>query len=196
MSSWLPTATIAIEDKRFYQHGGIDYVGIMRALWSDLSAGKVVQGGSTITQQLVRNLYTGSQRTFQRKIKEACLAIKLSDKLSKQQILEEYLNTVYYGNHAYGVAGRRRDVLLEAGVGAEPPPGLADRRVAPGALGRRPVPRSPGGNRSPQRGAAGDGERRNDHACAGALGGEGHEARPEAGPHLHDGSGSPTSSHT
>lgn len=103
MSSWLPVATIAIEDKRFYEHGGIDYVGIMRALWSDISAGKVVQGGSTITQQLVRNLYTGSQRTFQRKIKEACLAIKLSDKLSKQQILEKYLNTVYYGNHAYGV---------------------------------------------------------------------------------------------
>jgi penicillin-binding protein 1A len=104
MSSWLPTATIAIEDKRFYQHGGIDYVGIMRALWSDVSAGKVVQGGSTITQQLVRNLYTGgSQRTFQHKIKEACLAIKLAAKLPKQQILEEYLNTVYYGNHAYGV---------------------------------------------------------------------------------------------
>jgi penicillin-binding protein 1A len=104
MSSWLPIATVAIEDRRFYEHGGIDYVGIMRAFWSDLSAGKVVQGGSTITQQLVRNLYTGgSQRTFQRKIKEACLAIKLADKLPKQQILEEYLNTVYYGNHAYGV---------------------------------------------------------------------------------------------
>jgi penicillin-binding protein 1A len=103
MSHWLPTATIAIEDKRFYQHGGIDYVGIIRALWSDVSAGRVVQGGSTITQQLVRNLYTGSQRTFQRKIKEACLAIKLADKLPKQKILEEYLNTVYYGNHAYGV---------------------------------------------------------------------------------------------
>ncbi len=103
MGSWLPSATIAIEDKRFYQHGGIDYVGILRALWSDVSAGKVVQGGSTITQQLVRNLYTGSQRTFRRKLKEACLAIKLADKLPKQQILEEYLNTVYYGNHAYGV---------------------------------------------------------------------------------------------
>jgi penicillin-binding protein 1A len=103
MTSWLPAATIAIEDKRFYQHGGIDYVGIMRALWSDISAGKVVQGGSTITQQLVRNLYTGSQRTFQRKVKEACLAIKLSDSIPKRQILEEYLNTVYYGNHAYGV---------------------------------------------------------------------------------------------
>ena len=102
MSHWLPIATVSIEDRRFYQHGGIDYVGIIRALWSDLSAGKVVQGGSTITQQLVRDLYTGQQRTFQRKIKEACLAIKLSDKLSKRQILERYLNTVYYGNHAYG----------------------------------------------------------------------------------------------
>jgi penicillin-binding protein 1A len=103
MSRWLPIATVSVEDKRFYEHGGIDYVGIVRALWSDVSAGKVVQGGSTITQQLVRDLYTGQQRTLQRKIKEACLAIKLSDKLSKKQILQKYLNTVYYGNHAYGV---------------------------------------------------------------------------------------------
>jgi penicillin-binding protein 1A len=103
MSRWLPRASIAIEDRRFYQHGGVDYEGIARAAWKDLTAGKVVEGGSTITQQLVRNLYTGREKTFNRKLREACLAIKLSDKLSKQQILNEYLNTVYYGNHAYGV---------------------------------------------------------------------------------------------
>jgi penicillin-binding protein 1A len=103
MTPWLPKATVAVEDKRFYQHGGIDYVGILRALWADVSAGKVVQGGSTISQQLVRNMYTGSERTFERKIKEACLAIKLSDKWSRARILQTYLNTVYYGNHAYGV---------------------------------------------------------------------------------------------
>ena len=67
-----------VEDRRFYQHGGVDYEGIARALWSDVSAGKVVEGGSTIAQQLVRNLYTGREQTFERKIKEACLAIKLS----------------------------------------------------------------------------------------------------------------------
>jgi penicillin-binding protein 1A len=103
MSFWLPKATIAVEDKRFYQHGGIDYVGILRALWADVSAGKVVEGGSTITQQLVRNMYTGREKTFDRKVKEACLAIKLADRWSRPKILQTYLNTVYYGNHAYGV---------------------------------------------------------------------------------------------
>jgi penicillin-binding protein 1A len=103
MSRWLPAGTIAIEDRRFYEHGGVDYVGIARALWRDVSAGKVVEGGSTIAQQLVRNLYTGRERTFERKVKEACLAIKLSSRWSKSKILADYLNTVYYGNHAYGV---------------------------------------------------------------------------------------------
>jgi penicillin-binding protein 1A len=103
MSGWLPKATVAVEDRRFYEHGGIDYVGILRALWADVSAGKVVEGGSTITQQLVRNMYTGREQTFERKIKEACLAIKLADRWPKRKILQTYLNTVYYGNHAYGV---------------------------------------------------------------------------------------------
>jgi penicillin-binding protein 1A len=103
MSPWLPKATVAVEDRRFYQHGGIDYIGIGRALVRDVKAGKIVQGGSTITQQLVRNLYTGREQTLERKVKEACLAIKLSDKWSKNEILADYLNTVYYGNHAYGV---------------------------------------------------------------------------------------------
>ena len=103
MSKWLPRATVAIEDRRFWEHGGVDYVGIARAAWNDVSAGKVVEGGSTITQQLVRNLYTGQEKTFTRKIKEACLAIKLAQKWPKQKVLDEYLNTVYYGNHAYGV---------------------------------------------------------------------------------------------
>ncbi len=103
MSGWLPKATVAVEDKRFYEHGGVDYVGILRALWTDVGAGRVVEGGSTISQQLVRNMYVGREQTFERKIKEACLAIKLSDRWSKSKILQTYLNTVYYGNHAYGV---------------------------------------------------------------------------------------------
>jgi penicillin-binding protein 1A len=103
MSPWLPKATVAIEDRRFYEHGGVDYEGIARALWRDVSAGKALEGGSTITQQLVRQLYIGNERTLQRKVKEACLAIKLSRRWSKQRILKEYLNTVYFGNHAYGV---------------------------------------------------------------------------------------------
>src|SRR3954463_13112312 len=102
-AKWLPRATISIEDRRFYQHGGVDYEGIARAAWKDVTAGKVVEGGSTITQQLVRNLYIGQEKTLNRKVKEACLAIKLSRKWPKSKILDEYLNTVYYGNHAYGV---------------------------------------------------------------------------------------------
>jgi len=103
VSPWMRKATVAIEDHRFYQHGGVDYEGIARAAWKDLSAGHVVQGGSTITQQLVRNLYISKERTFKRKVKEACLAIKLSRRWSKDKILGEYMNQVYFGNHAYGI---------------------------------------------------------------------------------------------
>jgi len=103
VSVWERRATVAIEDRRFYKHGGVDYQGILRAAWSDLRAGHVVQGGSTIAQQLVRNLYISKERTFKRKIKEACLAIKLSRRWSKDRILSEYMNQVYYGNHAYGI---------------------------------------------------------------------------------------------
>ena len=103
ISIWERRATVAIEDHRFYEHGGVDYQGIIRAAWSDLRAGHVVQGGSTIAQQLVRNLYISKERTFKRKVKEACLAIKLSRRWSKDRILTEYMNQVYYGNHAYGI---------------------------------------------------------------------------------------------
>ncbi|MDX6455145.1 MAG: penicillin-binding protein [Gaiellaceae bacterium] len=103
MSPWLPKATVAIEDSRFWQHGALDYQGIARALYEDLSAGKIVQGGSTITQQLVRNLYIGdADRTLTRKVKEACLAEKLAKRWTKPQILAGYLNEVFYGRHAYG----------------------------------------------------------------------------------------------
>jgi penicillin-binding protein 1A len=103
VSPWMRRATVAIEDRRFYRHGGVDYVGISRALWTDLTAGEIVQGGSTLTQQLVRNLYISRERTLQRKLKEACLAIKLSRHWPKNRILQEWLNQVYFGNHAYGV---------------------------------------------------------------------------------------------
>ena len=103
VSAWMPKATVAIEDRRFYSHGGIDPQGIARAIVADAKARSVVQGGSTITQQLVRNLYISNERTIQRKLKEACLALKLNDAWSKERILESYLNQVYYGNLAYGI---------------------------------------------------------------------------------------------
>jgi penicillin-binding protein 1A len=109
ISRWMPKATIAIEDRRFYAHGGLDVEGIARAAAKNLRAHRVVEGGSTITQQLVRNLYPiTSERTVQRKLKEACLAIKLDRSWSKQEILVGYMNQVYYGNHAYGVEAAAR----------------------------------------------------------------------------------------
>src|SRR5436190_14489618 len=104
MSAWAPKATVAIEDRRFWQHGALDYPGIARALFANVRAGHVVQGGSTITQQLARNLYIKKpSQTFGRKATEACLAIKLAREKSKHWILNAYINQVFYGNRAYGV---------------------------------------------------------------------------------------------
>ena len=103
INPWMAKATVAIEDRRFYQHGGIDPIGIVRAVVADVRAGKIVEGGSTITQELVRNLYLTRERTLKRKLIEACLAIKLANHWSKQRILTAYMNEVYYGNHAYGI---------------------------------------------------------------------------------------------
>jgi len=110
VSPWLPTATVAIEDRRFYEHDGLDYEGIVRAALENYAARDVVQGGSTITQQLVRNLYrpVGTERTLERKVKEACLALKLDAAWTKETILETYMNQVYYGNRAYGVEAAAR----------------------------------------------------------------------------------------
>src|SRR5213075_1306576 len=104
MSKWVPRATVAIEDRRFWSHGALDYAGIARALFANVRAGHVVQGGSTITQQLARNLYIKKpSQTFGRKATEACLAIKLAREKSKNWILAAYMNQVFYGNHAYGI---------------------------------------------------------------------------------------------
>jgi penicillin-binding protein 1A len=113
ISPWVPTATVAIEDRRFYEHGGVDPVGILRAVVADVRARKVVQGGSTITQELVRNLYLSREQTLKRKLTEACLAIKLSRHWSKDRILTAYLNQVYYGNHAYGIEAAAETYFAE-----------------------------------------------------------------------------------
>ena len=103
MSPWIRKATIAVEDRRFYEHDGVDIEGIARAAVADVKAGRIVEGGSTITQQLVRNLYISRERTVQRKVKEACLATKLDGAWTKHRILTTYLNQVYYGSQAYGI---------------------------------------------------------------------------------------------
>lgn len=96
-------AVVAIEDKRFYQHHGIDFQGLARALWEDIKAGSMVQGASTIEGQYIDNAYLGQQHSFTRKIREMWLAWQLDDKLSKDQILTDYLNTIPFGEGSYGV---------------------------------------------------------------------------------------------
>ena len=96
-------AIVAIEDKRFYDHNGVDLRGIGRAVWADVTNKKVVQGGSTITQQLVKNSCVTNARTISRKLKEAALAWQLEQHWQKLRILTAYLNTIYFGNGAYGI---------------------------------------------------------------------------------------------
>lgn len=98
----LRQAVIATEDQRFYEHGGVDPLGIARALWVDATQGKS-HGGSTITQQYVKNAFVTPEFSLKRKVKEALLAYRVEKQLSKDQILELYLNTIYFGHGAYGV---------------------------------------------------------------------------------------------
>ena len=150
ISPYLRTGTVAIEDRRFWQHGALDYQGILRALYSDVSAGRIVQGGSTITQELVRNLYIGNaSRTLSRKLKEACLAIKLAQVWSKPRILNAYLNEVFYGRAAHGAQAaaetffstRAQDLSLAQSAllaGLPQAPSVYDPLLHPAAaMGRR-----------------------------------------------------------
>ena len=125
MPAFLPEAVIATEDRRFYSHFGIDLWGTVRAAFADLRAGHVVQGGSTITQQLAKNVFLTNERTFSRKIQETLLALWLEHEFTKNQILEIYLNRVYLGAGTYGVdaaahryfaKSARRVTLYEAAV--------------------------------------------------------------------------------
>jgi penicillin-binding protein 1A len=144
----LRDAVIATEDAEFYDHPGVDVTSTARAAIANLRSGEVSQGGSTITQQLVKNLYTGADKTIERKVNEAVLALKLERELSKDEILAKYLNIVYFGHGAYGVQAaaqtyfdvpaRELDVVqsaMLAGLLAAPShwdpieyPGAADRR--------------------------------------------------------------------
>ncbi len=99
----LKQAVVAAEDKRFYSHQGFDIMSAFRALWADFRNKEVVQGGSTITQQYVKKAYTGDEQTLARKIREAVLAGQLDRKVTKDEILYRYLNTIYFGGGAYGI---------------------------------------------------------------------------------------------
>ena len=97
-------AVIAVEDARFFEHPGLDVIGIARAGWMNLRRGGKVEGASTITQQLARALLLSPERTYVRKFKELLLAYKIETVLSKDQILETYLNQIYFGQGAYGAS--------------------------------------------------------------------------------------------
>ena len=99
----LQHAFIAVEDNRFYEHNGVDPRGLLRAAWSNINEREISEGGSTITQQLAKNAYLTQDRTMQRKIQEMFLAMKLEKQYTKQEILELYLNQIYFGQGAYGV---------------------------------------------------------------------------------------------
>jgi len=105
---FLQKAVVAVEDARFYEHGGIDVRGIARALVKDVVKGKLVEGGSTITQQLIKNKYLSGKKTIDRKIEEARMAMEFEKKYTKKQILEMYFNEIYYGNGAWGIAQAAR----------------------------------------------------------------------------------------
>jgi penicillin-binding protein 1A len=144
-------AIVAIEDRRFYEHRGIDLRGMLRAIWADMRHSKVVQGGSTITQQFVKNSYVTNERSIGRKLKEAALAWQLEQQWSKDKILTAYLNTIYFGNGAYGIQqaavayfghGASKLTLPEAALLAGIPsdPSLYDPATNPkAARGRRRV---------------------------------------------------------
>ena len=104
-------ATVAVEDRRFYSHLGVDPIGVARSIKVRLDRGRWVQGGSTITQQLARNVFLSSQKKFGRKFREWILALAIERKFSKEQVLELYLNKVYYGGGSYGIDAASRKIF-------------------------------------------------------------------------------------
>ncbi len=142
-------AIVAVEDQRFYEHNGVDVRGIARALWQDVQQQGIVEGGSTITQQFVKNAYIRNERTLARKVREAALAWQLEQRWSKDRILTAYLNTIYFGHGAYGIQQAARvyfkksaleltlaESALLAGIPADPT--LYDPAASPrSAISRR-----------------------------------------------------------
>jgi penicillin-binding protein 1A len=145
---YLPAAAVAVEDRRFWSHGGLDLIGIARAMLVNLRAGHVVQGGSTITQQVAKNLFLSNARTFRRKVQELLLTLWLERSFSKTEILEIWLNRVYLGSGAWGVdaaarmyfgVSARKVTLWQAAVLAGLPraPSRFSPRVDPAAAAAR-----------------------------------------------------------
>src|SRR5205823_2508434 len=120
ISPWMKHAIVAVEDRRYYEHRGVDVRGMARAVWADVTHHGAVQGGSTITQQFVKNAYLSSRKSIGRKLVEAALAWQLEQKWTKDKILTSYLNTVYFGNGAYGVEQASRIYFQHRAVTLNP----------------------------------------------------------------------------
>lgn len=114
MPDAIKNAVIAVEDKDFFKHGGVDWKAVARAMWADVVNSSIVEGGSTITQQYIKNAYVGPKRTLWRKIEEAYLAYQLEHKYSKNKILELYLNDIYFGRGCYGIFTAARKYYVKA----------------------------------------------------------------------------------
>ena len=168
MSPWLPKAVIATEDRRFYSHFGIDPIGLARALFADLRSGHLVQGGSTITQQLAKTVFLTPERSLSRKVREALLALWLERHFTKDQILEIYLNRVYLGAGTYGVDARGTPLFRQVGGEAEPLRERGDRRPVEGADPVQPDPRQASGRDARRPGARPDGRDRRDRPATSA----------------------------
>ena len=145
---YLPAAAVAVEDRRFYEHGGLDVIGIARAAWVNLTTGRLVQGGSTLTQQVAKNLFLTNARTLRRKVQEVLLTLWLERSFTKKEILEIWLNRVYLGSGAWGVdaaarmyfgVSARRVALWQAAVLAGLPraPSRFNPRADPAAAAAR-----------------------------------------------------------
>ena len=145
MSAWLPKATVAIEDRRYWQHGGVDYVGIARAAWTDVTArARSSRAARRSRSSSCATSTPASEKTFNRKLKEACLAIKLSQKWSKDQDPRRVPEHRLLRQPRLRRRGRGADVLLQAREPADAAAGGAARRAAAGAVGLRPVPQPAG----------------------------------------------------
>jgi penicillin-binding protein 1A len=132
-------AIVAVEDKRFYEHRGVDLRAIGRAFWADVQNKAVVQGGSTITQQFIKNAYLKDQRSVARKLKEAALAWQLEQDWSKEEILSAYLNTIYFGNGAYGVEQAARTYFGKKAIDLTIPEAALLAGLPPDPAGYDPV---------------------------------------------------------
>ena len=139
VSPEMQNALLAAEDKDFFKHGGVDPLGIARAAWLDIRGGAGTHGGSTITQQYVKLTYLTSQRTVERKVKEAVLSVKLEQQLTKKQIFERYLNLVYFGRGAYGIQATAQSYFdINASELTLPRSGVPFRDHPQPELGQRP----------------------------------------------------------